>query len=876
MASHKTSARHRTKLAQLNAFYQMTAAGLGGSTHQNKPDQQSPSGGPPSDIDIEDNYIPAEQEDKSLSEEDDDQGIDLGQFGYRPDESDSESDGRLDIEDWSWSGEQTLGEDFEPNEQDIPTTGSTSRPQRTRRVPTSSPWYPFPSLDHLIGSLILGQLHSIMPPDLYNHLQVILTLRHVNLPHWDTLRRMRSRMRSMLKIEPSENQLVLLNKTFTLNVQSIVGNELANPIVAQHLEFYPHDPCGRDVFALYQSQKWREELGPNSRVQMVPSEGKHFYIYEPVGLKDPRAPIVVPICFYKYQNTLFSKCIKPKGGLRANAPAGSRQFDLHLSSMIPWFHPDLIEIPVDQFQKTYSELTTYYGDSYVELCGNRFIACGSGLQRVDIPIPNPWRVCAGGKIIRHVPVTLYADDTSGNKSKRWNKHAGPLEIGEPIIDEINKVSQEGYVAYDALLEEEVLMVVVPLCFLADSPMAAEVTNTPNPGSSNNPCQNPAIGLKLKPAPIGAWISSQTDTVKEQERKLQLYGLRDRISLELAEHKRDNLEDRLWIIQIEDQTPHRKKNPWLKLLSFDGTKDTPMEVLHVILLGPVKYLWCDFMGRITPTQLPQLEARWRAFNTDGLNIPQIQPRYMIAHWKSFVGKEFWVVLQAAPFVMFPFMDTDMKLIRSALCALGSYVFQTCIKDMDTYIRELKNHIQHFEFHLVKMSGRWANKPKIHMIIHLEESILRFGPASLFATEKFESFNGIVRDSIHSNRLSPGRDIAIAFCDAKIMRLLMSGARLYNHETKRYFKSSPQVTNLFRNNPLIQKSMGYQQERMTSFSKYPCQHEHRGPQPSTADIPEVLRQHHPNREIMMISALNLNEKNTIRPGSFVLVSILQAAS
>ncbi|KAI7959330.1 hypothetical protein MJO28_003121, partial [Puccinia striiformis f. sp. tritici] len=65
-----------------------------------------------------------------------------------------------------------------------------------------------------------------------------------------------------------------------------------------------------------------------------------------------------------------------------------------------------------------------------------------------------------------------------------------------------------------------------------------------------------------------------------------------------------------------------------------------------------------------------------------------------------------------------------------------------------------------------------------------------------------------------------------------------------------------------------SMGYQQERMTSFSKYSCQHGHRGPQPSTADIPEVLRQHYPNREIMMIAALNLNEKNTIRPGSFVL--------
>ncbi|POV94399.1 hypothetical protein PSHT_16241 [Puccinia striiformis] len=143
----------------------------------------------------------------------------------------------------------------------------------------------------------------------------------------------------------------VIKQDIHLNVQSIVGNELANPIVAQHLEFYPHDPRGKDVFALYQSQKWREELGPNSRVQMVPSEGKHFYIYEPVGLKDPRAPIVVPIFFYKYQNTLFSKCIKPKGGLRANAPAGSRQFDLHLPSIIPWFHPDLIEIPVDQFKR---------------------------------------------------------------------------------------------------------------------------------------------------------------------------------------------------------------------------------------------------------------------------------------------------------------------------------------------------------------------------------------------------------------------------------------------------------------------------------------------------------------------------------------------
>jgi hypothetical protein len=78
-------------------------------------------------------------------------------------------------------------------------------------------------------------------------------------------------------------------------------------------------------------------------------------------------------------------------------------------------------------------------------------------------LPNPWQVKAKGLVVRHVPVNLYADNTSGNVSKRWNKHilfyctlaglpppssnmqynchflltsnqAGVLELAEPIFD----------------------------------------------------------------------------------------------------------------------------------------------------------------------------------------------------------------------------------------------------------------------------------------------------------------------------------------------------------------------------------------------------------------------------------------------------------
>ncbi|KAJ7842912.1 hypothetical protein B0H13DRAFT_2364971 [Mycena leptocephala] len=44
------------------------------------------------------------------------------------------------------------------------------------------------------------------------------------------------------------------------------------------------------------------------------------------------------------------------------------------------------------------------------------------------------------------------------------------------------------------------------------------------------------------------------------------------------------------------------------------------------------------------------------------------------------------------------------------------------------------------------------------------IRRFGPAILFDTKAFESFNAIIRvKSVHSNRHAPSQDIAKAFAD-----------------------------------------------------------------------------------------------------------------
>ncbi|TEB12900.1 hypothetical protein FA13DRAFT_1637230, partial [Coprinellus micaceus] len=92
---------------------------------------------------------------------------------------------------------------------------------------------------------------------------------------------------------------------------------------------------------------------------------------------------------------------------------------------------------------------------------------------------NPWRVKSGGAPVVALPLWMYCDDTSGNKSKKWNKHnswlftlaglprrevmkesnvhflatsnlAPPLEMLDGIVDQIKCVTLSPQVSTAAL------------------------------------------------------------------------------------------------------------------------------------------------------------------------------------------------------------------------------------------------------------------------------------------------------------------------------------------------------------------------------------------------------------------------------------------
>ncbi|KAH9809240.1 hypothetical protein DFH28DRAFT_934282 [Melampsora americana] len=674
--------------------------------------------------------------------------------------------------------------------------------------------YPFKK-EEIFALLLLGSGQHLLSQRQFEHIRHLLrVVLKVIIPSYKTLGRLRSSMCTRLGLNVLDWESSLKNPCHGLSIKEIVSQELANPVVAEHLVFVPeYDPkTPTDRFS--QSKKWREGFSRTQRVQMVSStQAGHFYLYEPV--RDSLNQWIVPIYFFQTSGNYYAKCVKASMiSIGTNTP----DIKFIVESDQPFESPLLITVQIDSLISNFID-TKDEGMLIQRRCGNVMYQLKE-LAYTEIPLPNPWRIKAKGKVIRNVPITLYSDDTSGNVSKKWNKHmsyyftlsglppgmtnqifnihflatsnkSSALELGDNIVDELNTLGMDGFTAHDISLDKYVLVMVVPLCHLGDSPMHAEITNTTNPSITLNPCRI-------------CTLSVDTLIAKQDAAYTRAFlGL---------DHGEDNQYSKEEVCQLFDNLNKefgaRLFNPFLRLNGFDGHLDTPVEILHVVLLGVVKYLFRDAMANLPDSALPSVMAQWKSFDTSGLNILPIQPKTMTQFYQSLVGKDFCTILQTVPFVLFPHFSPDRRRLWTALSHLGSYVFQPQITDMNSYLHNLKKLVNIFLGHLTRWTAQWTNKPKFHMLIHLVESIERFGPLLLCATKKFESFNGITRyASIHSPRHNPGLHIATTFLFARLLRMLLSGGSFWDSKKLCRAKAGKEVLTLFRNNPWLQKDFGF---------------------------------------------------------------------
>ncbi|KAI6035322.1 hypothetical protein F5J12DRAFT_902148 [Pisolithus orientalis] len=169
--------------------------------------------------------------------------------------------------------------------------------------------------------------------------------------------------------------------------------------------------------------------------------------------------------------------------------------------------------------------------------------------------------------------------------------------------------------------------------------------------------------------------------------------------------------------------------------LDPHQDTPVEVLHVILLRFMKYFWHDAISRMNDDQKAEFQVQLASFNTSGLSIPPLATQTFIQYAGSLAGCDFCAICQAAPFVLYDLVPHECYKAFLALSSLVPLVWQPCIDNINRHL------------------------PKFHILQHLPDHIQCFSPVILFATEGFESYNAVIHDhSIHSNRQVPSQDIA----------------------------------------------------------------------------------------------------------------------
>ncbi|KAI0258009.1 hypothetical protein BC834DRAFT_989358 [Gloeopeniophorella convolvens] len=491
-------------------------------------------------------------------------------------------------------------------------------------------------------------------------------------------------------------------------------------------------------------------------------------------------------------------------------------------------------------------------------------------------MPHPTRIRAKGRPFFCVWIKLWGDDVSGNRSKQWNKHwnwylahagipkqllnqeyfvrfvstsphAGILEQGAGICEQI-RATKDGYVAFDCHLGEEVMFSLGVSTLPADNPMQSELAShiglkgncfchRCNVGGTQEE-KTTAEGFHVLFMP-GSQRSAKTtrqevlaqvqdvtrgQDVEDRQRKT---GVKDalaqkfiqRVTQERIQLSKDSqlssqeLEERIdmWATSQRDVM-----NPFLEEPGLDVNLDTPVEPLHTVLLGVIKYIWAATCNHLASTKaLDVFQARLTSLSIRGLNMPPLRASYLIQYRGALIGCQFKQLAQVMPFAIHGLVNEDLFKIWLAAGRMTATMWYPEIDNVDLYCKNLEQQISNF-LDLVATTDpeRIKAKPKFHILMHTPEDVRRFGPPILSSTEVFECYNAVFRFcSILSNHQAPSCDISQKFSSLARFKHITSGGWWQDSTTEKWVRAGPDLRQIFLKTTWIQEYLGWLNPMLT---------------------------------------------------------------
>lgn len=118
--------------------------------------------------------------------------------------------------------------------------------------------------------------------------------------------------------------------------------------------------------------------------------------------------------------------------------------------------------------------------------------------------------------------------------------------------------------------------------------------------------------------------------------------------------------------------------------FDPSRDTPVEILHTILLRIVKYLWHGTHTKWTADKKRTYTYCLQETDANGLSIYTIRANYIMQYTNSFIGQQLKAIVQTNPFHVYDLTDKFHLMLTKAVAVLTALLWFTEIENLKEYL------------------------------------------------------------------------------------------------------------------------------------------------------------------------------------------------
>ncbi|KAJ6605149.1 hypothetical protein B0H10DRAFT_2311807 [Mycena sp. CBHHK59/15] len=399
-------------------------------------------------------------------------------------------------------------------------------------------------------------------------------------------------------------------------------------------------------------------------------------------------------------------------------------------------------------------------------------------------MPNPKREIAGGDPLYVTLVDFFGDDVSGNRSKSWNKHLNAYMTNRTLPRKL--LQQEFHVHFvsTSLHDRWLSNVSLIVQHVRDRDTHSNPVRVQD--ENGRPHDSVFIATVHRRQPhaeqqvlpqMPSWEPrTKEHTLTELKKQVELAcgGVSKRVqelqtqtgnSARAAEMRRQDPDAseaaiKSELIQWMRDNEEKLYSPFLTLKGFDPAVDTPVELLHTILLGAVKYLWHISHTPWSAEKKKTYSIRLQATGTNGLSIHAIRANYIMQYAGSLIGQQFKTIIQTAVFHLHDLVTEDQFTAWKAVGELSALLWVPEIRDLSRY----------------------------------------------------RSFNAVFRYcSIYSNHLAPSRDIAIQFGRQETVKHQLTGGRWMSKSTGDWHAAGPGVRHFIEKHPILQRLVGWTPEK-----------------------------------------------------------------